>query len=255
MNTKRASWGFDLSAIDHSVDPRDDFFRHANGKWISATEIPDDQTSWGLFTILQDENWMRLKIILEGLTGRDDLADGDERQKLRDFYRTALDMEKRNRDSINCLRPYLKQIAAIETSDDLTEALAHLQLISAKPIWNLEISQNPKDSATVALFLLQGGLGLPDREYYIADDKIVIREKYVAHLQRVLMLLGNDLESATRKAGIVLAIETELARVSWSRSRLRNIASQCNYFTTEGLEDLVSAVNWRNYFEILAVCR
>lgn len=251
MTTQKAPWGFDLSAIDSNCDPRNDFFRYANGTWIDETEIPDDQTSWGVFSILQNENRIRLKAILEALAVRDDFLWED--QKLMDFYRVALNMEQRNQDGINYLKPYLDRIQAIESREDLGIVIAELQLIGANPIWSMDIDQNPNDSTVMALFLLQGGLGLPDREYYFADNKEEIRGKYREHVQKMFMLLGCDAESAETKVKAVLAIETELASISWKRSRLRDIAAQCNYLTVEGLEDLVPLINWRKHFEILGV--
>lgn len=253
MTTRQGSWGFDLNAIDYNSDPGDDFFRYANGKWIDETEIPDDQISWDMFSILQNKNIARLGAILEELADQNNLADKDEKLKLRNFYRAALDMERRNRDGINFLKPYFERIAAVKASEDFCNILAELQLIGAGPLWSMNIDQNPKDSAMTALFLLQGGLGLLDREYYLAGDKAEIRDKYTKHILNMFTLLGCDTGSAEAKAKTVLAIETELARVSWKRSRLRDIASQCNYFTVEGLEDLTPSINWRKYFAILGV--
>lgn len=253
MITRQVPWGFDLNAIDQNCDPRNDFFRYANGKWIDETEIPDDKISWGMFQILRNKNIIRLNAIFEELAGQNNFAAGDEKRKLRDFYRTALDMEKRNRDGINSLRPYLGRIADFETREDFGNVLAELHLVGAEPIWNMAIDQNPKDSTIMALFLLQGGLGLPDREYYLADDKAEIRGKYAKHIQKIFILLGCGIESAETKAKTIIAIETELARVSWERSRLRDIAAQCNYLTVEGLEDLVPQINWHKHFEILGV--
>lgn len=250
---QQGKWGFDLAAIDRSADPAEDFFRYANGKWLDETEIPSDQAGWGVFNILNKENRQRLRIILEELAGRTGIADGSEEQKLRDLYATGLDMEKRNREGATPLSAELERIRAIANFDDLTLAVARLRLSGAKPLWTENVDQNPKDNAIVSLFLLQGGLGLPDREYYFAEDKTEIRAKYLAHMRKVFELLGDAPFAADLSASIVMEIETELAGASWKRSRMRNIPAQCNYFTLAGLEDLVPTINWKAYFETCGV--
>jgi putative endopeptidase len=250
---QQAGWGFDLSAIDKNADPREDFFRYANGKWLDETPIPPDQPLWGIFDILRKETRERLRAILEELRGRTDLAEGSEVKKLRDLYASGLDTDRRNREGASPLVVEFTRISAIANFDDFTAAVARLRLVGARPLWLEDVDQNPKANTVMSLFLLQGGLGLPDREYYFAEDKVEIRAKYRAHVRRMFELLGDSSGAADITSGIIMEIETELAGASWKRSRMRDIPAQCNYFTLEGLEDLVPAINWRTYFELCGV--
>lgn len=248
--TERPS--FDTSGIDPKADPRDDFYRFANGAWLDATEIPSYKPHWGSFSTLDHENKIRLRTLLEELLRRDDLAPGTDEQKLRDFYRAGMDMPRRNFAGVSPLRGELDRIAAIKNAADLTTVFAEFLLVGIPSPFSGGVSSDPKTSDIVAFFLGQGGLGLPDREYYLADDKAEIRAKYLDYLERILRLGGED-DSTAASAQQTLTIEAALADISWEPARLRDIEAQCNYRSVEELQTLCPAVDWPLYFRTIGI--
>ncbi len=253
MSIGKGSWGFDGGGVDITTSPQDDFFQYANGIWLATTVIPSDEALWGLFSTLARENRERLRIILDELAHASEVPQGGGVQKLGDLYATGMDREKRNEEGIQPLIYDLARISVMRSVADLTPVLARLHLIGGAQLWNSYVDQDPKESAMVSLWLYQGGLGLPDRDYYVIDEKQEIREEYSAHIQRMLGLLGIDEDTAESEASDVIEIEMELAKVSWECARLRDVASQCNYFTVAGLVDLCPLIDWKEYFRILGI--
>ncbi len=239
--------------FDDAVGPGRDFFQYVNGKWFKAHPIPADQTSWGVDYVLHDRVQNDLKTIAEELQA--DPAAADDRQKVRDFYATAMDEGEIQKAGITPLRPELDQIAAIKTAEDLVRVVASMHQGGAGPLFGSNVSQDEKKSDTYALHLCQGGTVLPERSYYVDDDEhsTHIRREYLAHMSRIFRLLGDDQPAADARARTVLALETRLAQAQMNSVELRDVEKQYNRMNRIDLAKLVPSFNWDTYFQLLNV--
>jgi predicted metalloendopeptidase len=232
--------------FDPAVRPQDDFYRHVNGRWLDSTEIPPDLARYASFTRLQQDNWTRLHALCdEAAKGKG--ASAAERW-VGDFYASGLDEAAIEAAVTKPLDPELARIAAIRNPADIARALAHLRMLGVNVGFSFEASADDRNSTMEIATLAQSGLGLAisdeprdaDRDYYLSSrpDRQKLREGYVALIGRMFELLGDNPEDAQRRAGRVLALETELATVSSDRVKLRD--PQANYHRI-GLDELRAA--------------
>ena len=243
----------DRSEFDEAVGPRRDFFQYINGTWFKAHPIPADQTSWGVDYVLHDRVQNDLKAIAEELQA--DAAAAGDRQKVRDFYATAMDEGAIQKAGINPLRPELEQIAAVNTREALVRVVASMHEAGAGPLFGSNAGQDEKKSDTYALHLCQAGTVLPERSYYVDDDEhsTHIRKEYVAHMSRMFRLLGDDETAAGAHARTVLAMETRLAQAQMSSVELRDVEKQYNRMNRAELAKLVPSFNWDVYFQLRGI--
>ncbi|MFI5381285.1 MAG: M13 family metallopeptidase [Tepidisphaerales bacterium] len=243
----------DRGEFDEAAGPGRDFFQYINGKWFKAHPIPADQASWGVDYVLLDRVQNDLKAIAEELQA--DPAAAGNRQKVRDFYATAMDEAAIQKDGINSLRPELDRIAAVNTREDLIRVVASMHLAGAGPLFGSNVSQDEKKSDAYALHLTQGGTLLPERSYYTDDDEhsTRIRREYVAHMSRMFRLLGDDDAAASAQARTVLGIETRLAQAQMSSVELRDVEKQYNRMNRAEFAKLVPSFNWDIYFQLLSI--
>jgi putative endopeptidase len=235
------AWGIDLSARDLSVKAGDDFYRHAIGGWLDTNEIPPDRTSWSTFAVLANEAEQHLREIVEGLPA--DAPHGSNAQKVRDLYNAFLDTETIERLGLTPVQPMLDAIAAARTHEDIARLFGRPDMPGRSPIRQyVTIDQKNPDRYIVALS--QGGLGLPEREYYLRDDPSLaqIREKYVAHIGRMLALAG--VPDAAAQAQVVMDLETQIARRHWPIAKRRERELTYNLRTREELDRLAPAYPW-----------
>jgi len=241
--------GFDPSAIDRSVNPCENFYRFACGAWMTANPIPADQSRWGRFDALQDRNREVLHKILDAAAvakpGRTALE-----QKMGDYYASCMDQQAIDAKGVAPMKPDLDRIAAIKDKAGLTDAVVFLYRAGTAPFFRFSSGPDPKNSAIVIADLDQGGLGLPDRDYYLkTDDKSVeIRKQYVAHMQKMLELAGAKPEDAAKQAQVVMALETELAKASLDRVARRDPEKLYHKLTIRELEALGSGFAWAKFF-------
>ncbi len=235
--------GLDLDAMDTSVRPGDDFFAYMNGTWLKETEIPADKSNYGGFIVLRDEAQEDVKAIVdEAASG--DFAKGSDEQKVGDLYKSFMDMQTRNDLGVTPLAGHLEQINAIENYDDLAVfmAAANKQGVSMP----IDIGQlvDWNDADKYSMIVTQGGLGLPDREYYtLADEKsVALRAAYVEHIEKMFDLVG--LPDGETAAQTVLAFETRLAEKNMTKEAARNRAQNYQTFARENWTDVMPAFNW-----------
>ncbi len=220
-------FGVDLGARDLTVKPGDDFNRHVSGTWLKTYELKDYETSYGSFNALRDRAEEQVHALIEDLQRRSDLAPGSNGQKVRDFYASYMDRTARDAAGIAPLRPVLERIAAIDTKGGLIAAFANADLdASASPV-RLGVDLDRKNPDQYLVSLNVGGLGLPDKDYYVNPDArfVAIREAYVAHIQRMLGFAGaasGDAGDLAARAQRVLALETALAKPQWERAKRRD---------------------------------
>ncbi len=212
---------FSIDYLDKSVDPGVDFFHYATGNWIKNNPVPADKSRWGGFLELQQRNWFLLHQILEDAANGNAPANSPARQ-VGDFYRSATDTNRLEQLGFKPLAAYLKRIAAVKSTEAFYELLADFHDRGVGACFGASVSPDEKNSSVYAFELGQGGLGLPDRDYYLTDAFTEKREAYVRHVTKMFALLGDSADTARSNAATVLGLETALAKASKSRVDLRD---------------------------------
>jgi putative endopeptidase len=245
-----SSSGIDRSTFDSSVKPGDNFFLYVNGNWIKHNPIPPEYSRWGAFPKLRDDNLAALRTILEDLTKSTSPLDADS-QKLRDFYRTAMDETKLEAEGAKPLQPTLDEIAKVTSPQELIAEAARLHVAGTPALFRMMVAQDDKQSNVYAVHVAQGGTGLPERDYYLGTtpDSKRIREEYRKHVAKMLELLGDSPEAAAKGADTVLAIETKLAEASRAPVQLRDSEKNYNKLTRQKLAALTPNLDWVLYFK------
>ncbi|WP_020400921.1 M13 family metallopeptidase [Kordiimonas gwangyangensis] len=242
------TFGVDLTAQKESVKPGDNFFEYMNGQWLDTFELPADKTNYGAFTVLSERSRDQVKAIIDDVsTG--EYPDGSVEQKIGDYYASYMDVDAVNAKGIEPLRPTLDAIASIENVADLTRAFGREGLDgSASPVTGgLGIDRENPDRYILNIGL--GGMGLPDRDYYLEDNErfAAIRDAYKAHIAEMLSFAG--VEDAAAKADAILALETKLAEKQWPRSERRDRDKNFNPTTMDELRTNYTGFDWDAYFD------
>ena len=237
----------DVSSMDTTADPCVDFFQYSCGGWNKKNPIPPDQPSWSVYGKLADENRAQLRGILEEAAANP----GDRaayRKKIGDYYASCMDEPMIERAGIAPLRGQLEAIEKLSSKKELGALVA--AMAPERPLFKYRSDQDYRNSEQVIAEVDQGGLGLPDRDYYLKDDakSEELRKAYVAHVQKMFELLGDKPETASLEAATVMRIETELARGSMTRVERRDPTSLYHKMTVAELEKLSPAFAWKEFF-------
>ena len=240
---------FDLNAMDRSIDPCDNFYKYACGGWMAKNPIPPDQAIWGRFNELAERNRDILHDILEK-DSRPDPKRNAIQQKIGDYYASCMDEAKVDALGDKPIQPELQSIAAIKDKRGLVNAVAHLHSSGVRSMFGFFASSDLHNASMVIAQIDQGGLGLPDRDYYVSDEAKMqeTREKYVAHMQKMFELAGDKPEAAAAEAKQVMEIETALAKASMDRVARRNPDNRDHKMTTEQLAQLTPNFDFKAYF-------
>ncbi|MBV9999316.1 MAG: M13 family metallopeptidase [Verrucomicrobia bacterium] len=256
----------DPASMDLTTTPGVDFFQYANGGWLATHAIPPEYSRWGSFIELGERNLDELKSILEAcsnqrvpdhIPGADntDNDNNNDRQKLGLFYASGMDEGRINAEGAKPLQSRLDRIRDLPDPAGLAAMVGQLHLDGADPLFSFEASIDDKDSGMEIATLVQGGLGLPDRDYYLkTDDKTVrLRSAYRDHLIKMFGLLGDAEGVAAQEADQVIDLETKLAQASKSRVELRDPEDNYHRITYAELERLAPAFDWKTYFQTLGL--
>jgi predicted metalloendopeptidase len=244
----------DAKNLDTFVKPQDDFYLYANGGWLKGNPVPPEYSRWGSFEELTEMNAAALhKIAEKAANTHVDAKTAPEVQKVGDYYASGMDEKTIDAARIRPLEEELKRIDAIKNRADLLKAIAHLRAIGVGAFFEFGSGQDEKDSTHEIAQAAQGGLGLPDRDYYTKtnEDSKKKRAAYVEHVTKMLTLLGEPASKATGEAKKIMAFETSLAKASRTRVELRDPQKNYNKMTQADLQKLTPDWNWADYFEAI----
>jgi putative endopeptidase len=243
-------WGFDTANLDKTCKPCDDFYQFAMGGWMKSNPIPPEYSSWGTFTQLADKNQQNLRQILEAAVSAQSPA-GSNEQKIGDFYASCMDTSAIDAAGTKPLEPELGRIARIKNAVDLEAEAERLQSRGVGALFRFGSNQDAKDSTRVIGSAFQGGLGLPEREYYLKEDEKSkqLREAYAKHVAKMFELLGDPTDRSAAEAATVLKIETALASASMKNTDLRDPDKTYHKLMLADLQTLTPNFSWESYFK------
>jgi endothelin-converting enzyme/putative endopeptidase len=247
--------GLDLSSMDKSVDPCVDLYHYSCGGWQKKNPIPPDQTSWSVYAKLYQDNLTFLRGMLEQAAQPDERRNAVTRQ-IGDFYAACMDDAAVEKRGLAAIQPELDAVAQIKSAKELTPLVARLQLIYFRYSYNSSMlfssgsMQDPDDSEHVIADVDQGGLALPDRDYYTKDDakSKETREHYLQHVQRVFELIGDDPAAARKNAETVMRLETAMAKASLTRVERRDPHKLVHKMKVADLAQLAPNFDWLAYY-------
>ena len=253
---KKSGWGFDANDLDMSVRPQDDFYHHAAGGWLMNNPIPKTESRWGSFMELRYNTDRQLRAILADLetpemSSRGKIKKGSSEQLIRDFYRSGMDMKRRNALGAKPLLPFFRQVQGLKSTKDLLALVADLHKIGVGVLWGTAVDQDSKKSTKYALHIYQDGLGMPDRDYYLKNDAESkrVRDAYLPFLEKMFKLIGDTPKVARANAATVLALETKLAEASMKKEDARDAEKVYNRKTISQLSKIAPTVDWARYFK------
>jgi putative endopeptidase len=243
-------WGFDTANLDKSCKPCDDFYQFAMGGWMKANPIPAEYPTWGSFTVLLDKNQQNLRTILEAAEKANAPAGSNER-KIGDFYASCMDTAAIEAAGTKPIEEELLRIAQMKGAMDLQAEVAHLQTQGVDAMFRFGSRQDAKDSTQVIATAVQGGLGLPDKDYYLKEDEKSksLRETYVKHVAKMFELLGDNGETAGAEALTVMTVETAMAKASMSNVERRDPNKTYHRMKLAELKTLTPDFSWEAYFK------
>jgi predicted metalloendopeptidase len=246
--------GIATEYIDPAVRPQNDFFAYLNGKWLQTVQIPADQASWGSFDQLYEDSLAQLRGIIEQTAAKGGAAGTDEQRddarRIGDFYASFMDEARLEQLGIAPLKPELDRIAALKDKAELPALLAHLGKIGVNLPFDFGIHQDNKDSTKYVADVQQGGLAMPDRDYYLkADDAKLLdaKAKYQQYVEKMLGMAGDQNAAANAKA--IVGFETEIAKIQWTKVELRDPIKAYNKVKLAELGKLAPGYEWKSWLD------
>ena len=252
---KEAVEAFSLSNLDKSVEPCTDFYQYAIGSWLKDNPIPETESRWGVFENLSEDNRKKLNSLIDEITSKSGYTKGTDEQLVRDFYLSALDSAKVNERGIEPLKPYLEQINKLSSKEELHAYMIEAYKKGIGGAFGFWIGSDSKNSNENVLQLSQGGGGLPDRDYYLSDNKKMeaIRKAYMIHLEKMFTLVGENADEAKKSAQTVFDFEKKFAELSMTRLDRRDPLKTYNPKSIKELNTLAPEFDWKSYFDAFGI--
>ena len=241
--------GYDPANIDSSTSACTDFYQYSNGTWLKNTPIPPAYSSWGSFNVLAENNRKILREILEAAAKKTDAPKGSNEQKIGDFFASCVDEARREAEGMKPLVPELARIDKIASVKDVVAQIAHMHRHGVPALFGFGSLPDLKNSSMVMGFAGQGGLSLPNRDYYTKTDEksVKLRDDFVMHVATMFQLVGDAPEQAAKNAKTVLAVQTRLAENSRTPIQLRDPTTQYHMMTPAKLNELMPNFSWADY--------
>ncbi len=252
---KQEPIGINVNYMDKSTSPADNFNRYVNGSWLDKTEIPADRTRWGSFDELRKNTDDDVMAILKEAINDKTIDPNSDQAKAINLYKSILDTVSRNKLGIEPLRPYLAKINAVKNSKELVTLLAELEPEMGLGFFGSYVGADAKNSNRNVVYVGTGSLGLPDRDYYVSDapDNKEKREKYIAHVSKMLQFIGESEATATENAKKILALETKMSTATFDRVERRDRRKTYNPMAIADLQKLLPSVEWNSYFQTVGI--
>jgi putative endopeptidase len=237
--------GIQTADMNKAVRAQNDFFEYSNGAWLRKTQIPPDRSRYGVDVMMAEQSLVQLRQLIEGARNSSDT----DARKVADLYDSFMDEARIEQQGVKPLQPELELIDAVKSADDIGPLMAQLDRLGVATPIGMFVAPDAKRSTQYALWISQSGLGLPDRDYYLSDDAKLagFRTKYREHVAKMLTLLGDA--HAGDEAGRILALETALAKIQWTRVANRDPQKTYNPQTLAQLKELAPSFDWNNYLE------
>ncbi len=253
--SKAMKKAIDPANMDTGVKPGDNFYLYANGNWIKNNPIPPEYSQYGAFTMLYEENQKQLKELVDAVSSDKNAEEGSIAQKIRDFYNSGMDTAAINKLGIKVLEDELETIESIKTKNGIEKQIAAMHKTGNYPLFYFYAGADQKNSSMEIANLHQGGLGLPDVDYYLSDDETAkqIRNAYKKHVYKMFLLSGQNETTARKSAKNVFDIEHSLAKASFTRLELRIPEKNYNKMSVEALSEKSPSFNWKDYFAMLGL--
>jgi putative endopeptidase len=247
--------GIDQEGFDRSVPAHQDFYLHVNGTWLQKTEIPADQSDYGIFTYLRDESQAALRKLVEEAAARTEKTPGSDDQKVGDLYQSFMNTERLEQLGIAPLSPHLQRLAELQDKQQLAGLLAEYHRLGVDSPFRAFVGQDARKSDEYTVYLSQSGLSLPDRDYYLKDDEQFTRARQ-ALLQYATSLLKEAGHAAPAEAAErILKLETQLAEAQWTRVDNRDPIKTYNQHTAEEVASLLSQLDWSRFADGAGIAR
>ncbi len=237
--------GIDFDGFNKDVRIQDDFFSYVNGTWVENTEIPADRARWGSFDKLREESQNDIRALVEHVSATENPGVGSPTQKIRDFYNSYMNMEAATELGVEAIRSELEEIAAISSLDDLYRSFSTLGIYGVTTPIGGGIIADMKSPEEYAVYLIQAGLTLPDRDYYLLDDEQFVtgRQLYLEYVTHIFAAAGFD--NGAARAEQLLAVETAIANIQWTKERNRDWTQRYNPKSMDELNEMSAAINWQ----------
>lgn len=255
-NNDSAFKAIDPANMDTTVRPQDDFYHYANGMWIKNNPIPGSEVRWGAFNVLQDNSYKKLKVLLEEASAAN-AKKGTNEQKVGDFFASAMDSAAIEKQGLSTIIDELNLISGIKSKDDVLAVAAQLQRKALAPMFTFYVYQDQKNSSAYIPYVDQGGLTLPDRDYYVNNDarSKEIRTAFVSHLEKMFALMGDEASAAKANAQTIVRLETRLAKASKTRVELRDPQANYNKMTIAEVNKITPNIDWAKHFDRLKLAK
>ena len=239
------------SHINSAIKPGDDFFLYANGKWFMQNPIPASEQSNGIWQLIQDTINAQIRHVCESSAAIKDALKGSNKQKIGDFFYTGMDSVALNKKGISDLKSDFEMIDAIKDINGIIKTASYIHTVAGSPLFGFYAGQDDKISSKISINIYQGGLSLPDRNFYFDNDSraVSIRQKFMSHLENAFLIIGYNPEKAKTAAGRIMKLETAIAGTSRKREDTRDPWMNYHKLTFKQLSELTTNIDWKIFMD------